>query len=85
MVNAQELRDRIDKLAQKAEELLQQGNRDDARTYQEQVRILQKQLDDLTGGDGLLQLDVPCCLGILFAPQPRALGEWLWVGEDPPW
>eukprot|EP00891_Asterochloris_glomerata_P001814 jgi/Astpho2/1814/fgenesh1_pg.00037_%23_16_t len=50
MVNAQELRDRIDKLAQKAEELLQQGNRDDARTYQEQVKILQKQLDDLTGG-----------------------------------
>ena len=76
MVTAEELRDRIDKLTQEAEELLQEGNRDDARIYQEQVKILQKRLDDLTGGDVLRQ-DVPCCLGMVLAPQPRACGLWL--------
>ena len=54
MVTAEELRGRIDKLTQEAEELLLQGNRDDARLYQEQVKILQKRLDDLTVGDVLL-------------------------------
>ena len=88
MVTAEELRGRIDKLTQEAEEQLVQGNRDDVRMYQEQVKILQKRLDDLKGGE-VLRLDVPCCLGVLLAPQLRARGVWLsrsgWVGDDPSW
>ena len=64
MVSAEELRGRIDKLTQEAEEQLLQGNRDDARMYQEQVKILQKRLDDLKGGN-VLRLMCPavwvCC------------------------
>ena len=86
MVTAEELRDRIDKFAQKAEELLIQGDLDNARAHQEQVKILQKRLDEVTGGD-VLQLDEPCylgmllapqCLGMLLAPLPGARGLWLW-------
>ena len=89
MVTAEELRDRIDRLTQEAEILLLQGKCDDARIYQEQVKILQKRLDDLLGGDVLLQWEVPCCLGMLLVPQPRAHGFGLWrpgwVGLDPSW
>ena len=57
MVTAEELRDRIDKFNQKAEELLLQEEHDSARPYLEHVKNLQKRLDDLTGGD-VLRLDV---------------------------
>ena len=57
MVTAEELRDRIDKFNQKAEELLLQEKHDSARPYLEHVKNLQKRLDDLTGGD-VLRLDV---------------------------
>ncbi len=77
MVTAEELRQSIGNNNQKAEELLQQQKPDSARAYQEQARNLQKELDDLKGGD-VLRLDVPCCLGMLVAPQPRAHGLWLW-------
>ena len=69
MVTAEELRDRIDKLTQEAEELLLQRTRDDAHIYQEQVKILQKPLDNLTGGDVLLLLGVPCCLCMSWHPS----------------
>ena len=64
MVSAEELRQSIRKFNQKAEELLLQEKHDSARPYLEHVKNLQKELDDLTGGD-MLRLHVPalwlCC------------------------
>ena len=74
MVSAEELRQSIRKFNQKAEELLLQEKHDSARPYLEHVKNLRQELDDLTGGDVLLQLDVPCCLGMLLAPTAR--GAW---------
>ena len=84
MVTAEVLREDIRKLTQKAQEYLQQENFDGARAYQEQIKLLRQELAELTGGDVLLQLDVPCCLGMLLAPQPRALDRWLrgWGGSS---
>ena len=88
MVTAEELRGRIRKFNQKAEELLLQEQHDSARPYLEHVKNLQNELDDLKGGD-VLRLNVPCCLGVLLAPQLRARGVWLsrsgWVGDNPAW
>ena len=88
MVSAEELRQSIRKFNQKAEDLLLQEEHDSARLYLKLAKNLQKELDDLTGGD-VLRLDVPCCLGMLLVPQPRARDLWLWspgwVGDDPSW
>ena len=83
MVTAEELRDRIDKSNQKAEELLLQEKHDSARLYLEHVRNLQKQLDDLTGGD-VLQLDVPavwvCCWYPCLGRVVCGSGDWAGLG-----
>ena len=88
MVTTEELRNSIRKFNQKAEELLLQEEHDSARLYLDFVKNLQKELDDLTG-EGVPRLDVPCCLGMLLVPQPRARDLWLWrlgwVGDDPWW
>ena len=49
MVTAEELRDRIDKLTQEAEDLLLKGNFEHARSYREHVQLLRQELDDLKG------------------------------------
>ena len=83
MVTAEELRDRIDKFNQKAEELLLQEKHDRARLYLEHVKNLQKQLDDLTGGD-VLRLDVPavwvCCWYPSLGRVVCGSGDWAGLG-----
>ena len=68
MVTAEELRDRIDKFNQKAEELLLQEKHDSARPYLEHVKNLQKRLDDLTGRD-VLRLDVRSADAVVHLPS----------------